>query len=255
MSKYVTVINNLNFLKLTKIAEYLPGYIEAQKQNNLSLIDILLELTNKEIEFRNERAFKVNQTVAALNGEKTIESFDFEFQPSINKFEIMDFSTLRFVENKENIIFVGSSGVGKTHLANAIGIEAIKQRISTYSTPFAKLIDNLLLAQKENRLEKALKNYCKYKILIVDEIGYLPIDAQGANVFFQLVNRKYENSSMILTTNQPFSKWEEIFSNNTIANAILDRLLHHSHVINITGPSYRMKKIINLEGKEEKTSQ
>ena len=167
----------------------------------------------------------------------------------------MDFSTLRFVENKENIIFVGSSGVGKTHLANAIGIEAIKQRISTYSTPFAKLIDNLLLAQKENRLEKALKNYCKYKILIVDEIGYLPIDAQGANVFFQLVNRKYENSSMILTTNQPFSKWGEIFSNNTIANAILDRLLHHSHVINITGPSYRMKKIINLEGKEEKTSQ
>mgnify|MGYP000882744327 CR=1 FL=1 len=224
MSKYVSLINNLNTLKLNKVVEYLPGYIDAQKQNNLTLIDILLELTNKELEFRNERAFKINQSIAALNGEKTINAFDFEFQPSINKLEIMDFTTLRFINNKENIFFIGSSGVGKTHLANAIGIEAVKQRISTYSIPFAKLIENLLLAQKENRLEKVLKNYCKYKLLIIDEIGYLPIDSQGANVFFQLVNRKYEKSSIIITTNQPFSKWGEIFSNNTIANAILDRL-------------------------------
>ncbi|HEY8364669.1 MAG TPA: IS21-like element helper ATPase IstB [Haloplasmataceae bacterium] len=201
--------------------------------------------------FRNERAFKINQSIASLNGDKTIDSFDFEFQPSINKIELLDFVTLRFITNKENIVFIGSSGVGKTHLANAIGIEAIKQRVSTYSIPFARLIDNLILAQKENRLEKPLKLYSKYKLLIIDEIGYLPINQQGANVFFQLVNRKYENSSIILTTNQPFSKWGEIFSNNTIANAILDRILHHSHVINITGPSYRLRNLGNIERKEE----
>lgn len=252
MSKYVSVINNLNSLKLNTIVEYLPGYIDAQKQNNLSLIDILYDLTNKELEFRNDRAYKINQSVAALNGEKTIEGFDFEFQPSIKKAEILDFTTLRFISNKENIVFIGSSGVGKTHLANAIGLEAIKQRVSTYSIPFARLIDNLLWAQKENRLEKALKLYSKYKLLIIDEIGYLPIDTQGANVFFQLINRKYENSSIIITTNQPFSKWGDIFSNKTIANAILDRILHHSHVVNITGPSFRLKNIINLDGREEK---
>jgi DNA replication protein DnaC len=251
MSKYINVINNLNKLKLTKIAEYLPGYIDAHKQNDLTLIDILYELTNKELAFRNERAFNINQAVAALNSDKTLDNFDFEFQPSINKLEILDFATLRFINNKENIVFIGSSGVGKTHLANSIGIEAVKQRVSTYFIFFPRLIDNLLLAQKESRLEKALKLYSKYKLLIIDEIGYLPIDNQGANVFFQLTNRKYENTSLILTTNQPFSKWGEIFSNNTIANAILDRILHHSHVINITGPSYRIRNINNLDRKDE----
>ena len=150
--------------------------------------------------------------------------------------------------NKENILFVGSSGVGKTHLATSIGIECAKHRYSTYFISFQDLISQLKKALSENRLDIRLRHFCKYKILIIDEIGYLPIDIDAANLFFQLISKRYEKHCTIITTNTNFSKWSDIFGNSVIANAILDRLLHHSHIISVKGPSYRTKsKLEHLE--------
>ena len=148
------------------------------------------------------------------------------------------------MEEKKNILFIGSPGVGKTHLATAIGIEAAKKRNSVYFISCNDLINNLSNAFKENKLESKIKFYCKYKLLIIDEIGYLPITKDEANMFFQLIAKRYENKSTIITTNQVFSKWSEVFGDTTIASAIIDRLVHHSVIINIKGKSYRIKDLL-----------
>ena len=138
-------------------------------------------------------------------------------------------------------MFIGSSGVGKTHLATSLGITCAKARYQTYFITFENLITQLKKAIQENRLENRLKFYAKYRVLIIDEIGYMPINQDTANVFFQLIAKRYEKNSTIITTNMPFSKWGEFFGSATLANAVLDRLLHHSTVISIKGPSYRLK--------------
>lgn len=241
MTTYNKLLSNLELLKMDKIRNYLPNYLDEISKKEISFIDVLFELTQKEVEFRNERASKVQIKVSAFPFEKGLSDFDFTFQPSINKKQIYDLATLRFIENKENIIFYGNPGVGKSHLAIALGIEAAKKRYITYFISCHDLIMQLNKAHAENRLEAKLKHFCKYKVLIVDEIGYLPIDTQGANLLFQLITRRYEKTSTIVTTNQAFSTWGEVFDNKKLANAILDRLLHHSQIITIKGPSYRIK--------------
>lgn len=243
---YAKLLNNLEALKLEKMYSYIPAYLDTVVKDNISVIDALIHLTDKEIEYKNEMASKIQITVAGFPFVKKVEDFNFDFQPSVNKAEIKDLCTLRFIENKENILFYGTPGVGKTHLATAIGVEAASKRYLTYFISCHDLIQNLRKAYDENRLEARLKHYNKYKLLIIDEIGYLPIDKLGANLFFQLITKRYEHNSTIITTNQPFSKWGDVFSDVTLANAILDRLLHHSHIIKIVGPSYRTKDVYEL---------
>lgn len=255
MSNYNKLLNNLEALKLEKFRSYLPNYLEEITKKEIPFTEALLELTEKELDFRNERASKIQISVSAFPFEKTLKDFDFDFQPSINKTQLLDLESLRFIENKENILFFGTSGVGKTHLAVALGIAAAKKRYLTYFISCHDLIMQLNKAHAENRLETKLKHFSKYKLLIIDEIGYLPIDKQGANLLFQLINKRYEKNSTIITTNQPFSKWGEVFSDVTLANAILDRLIHHSSIIKITGPSYRLKgKMDLLESKKSSTN-
>jgi len=242
---YNQVINNLQKLKLDKMSMYLSTYLDEINKNNISFIDALLNLTEKEIEFKEQRASEFNIRVAGFPFIRTLDEFDFEFQPSINKKEVLDLATLRFIEEKKNILLVGSTGVGKTHIATSIGIEAAKKRVSTYFITCHDLVTKLSIAYQENRLKDALKTFNKYKLLIIDEIGYLPVDKNGVNLLFQLITKRYEKSSTIITTNQHFSKWGEVFSDSMLANAILDRLLHHSYVFNITGDSYRLKDILN----------
>lgn len=243
---YAKLLNNLETLKLEKMYSYIPAYLDTVVKDNISVLDALIHLTDKEIEYKNEMASKIQVTVAGFPFVKKVEDFNFDFQPSVNKAEIKDLCTLRFIENKENILFYGTPGVGKTHLATAIGVEAASKRYLTYFISCHDLIQNLRKAYDENRLEARLKHYNKYKLLIIDEIGYLPIDKLGANLFFQLITKRYEHNSTIITTNQPFSKWGDVFSDMTLANAILDRLLHHSHIIKIVGPSYRTKDVYEL---------
>lgn len=246
-STYVQLKNNLEYLKLKQMQLHLDEVIDFVTSNNLSFTEGLVRLTTHEIDFKETNMIRSMVKVGAFPHQKGIEDFDFTFQPSINEQEIRDFETLRFLEGAENIVFLGSSGVGKTHLAVSIGIAAAKKRYSTYFIKCHDLIQQLKRAKLENRLEARLKHFCKYKLLIIDELGYLPIEKEDAKLFFQLIDLRYEKRSTILTTNINFNSWDEVFYDPVIANAILDRILHHAHVINITGRSYRLKAYMDQD--------
>ena len=246
-STYVQLKNNLEYLKLKQMQLHLDEVIDFVTSNNLSFTEGLVRLTTHEIDFKEANMIRSMVKVGAFPHQKGIEDFDFTFQPSINEQEIRDFETLRFLEGAENIVFLGSSGVGKTHLAVSIGIAAAKKRYSTYFIKCHDLIQQLKRAKLENRLEARLKHFCKYKLLIIDELGYLPIEKEDAKLFFQLIDLRYEKRSTILTTNINFNSWDEVFYDPVIANAILDRILHHAHVINITGRSYRLKAYMDQD--------
>ena len=247
MNNYNKLLNNLEILKLSKIKDNLDTYIDLINSKKKDIVDSLYELTNLEIQLMEEKAVQGCVRTAGFPYEKTFEDFDFSFQPTINKDELLDLKNLRFLEKHENIIFIGSPGVGKTHLATAIGMEAAKNRQITYFVNCNDLITNLKKAHLENRVDDRLRLYSKYKVLIIDEVGFLPIDPLGANLLFQLINKRYEKATTIITTNISFEKWSEIFGDPILANAILDRLLHHSHVFIINGKSYRTKDILDVD--------
>ncbi len=231
----------LDILDLIKIKEILPDYIHKNIKKNISLSESLNYLLGEEIEYKDNRAADGIIKASNFPFRKTLDDYDFSFQPSVNEKQLRELSNLGFIERGENIVFIGNPGVGKTHLAVSLGIEAAKHRNSVYFTTCHNLMLKLNKAQKENRLDKQLQHLAQYKVLIIDEIGYLPVDHQGSNLFFQLIAKRYMSKSTIVTTNMPFSRWGEVFSDNTLASALLDRLLHYSHIIRITGNSYRIK--------------
>ena len=249
MTNYNKLMNNLTELHLYQFRDYLSSYLDLINAQSKTVIDSLYELTEKEKDFKKEKAIKSCVQTAGFPFHKGVEDYDFSFQPSVNKAEIEDYATLRFIEHNENLLFIGSSGVGKTHLATAIGIEAAKNRYSVYFISCQSLMDQLKQAEQENRLHSRLKMLNRYKLLIIDEIGYINFDKESSNLFFQLISQRYEKKSTILTTNRNLSKWSDVFGDSIIANAILDRLLHHCHIINIVGPSYRTKDVLDsLDG-------
>ena len=235
------LINGLTDLGIEKMQEHLAHYSELVNKGEKSFSEALEELVDIEKKNKQVRRDAINLHIANFPFIKTFDDFDFDFQPNLNKKELLELNSLAFVENKENVVFIGSSGVGKTHLATALGISCTKARQQTYFITFENLITQLKKAYQENRLETRLKFFSKYKVLIIDEIGYMPINIDTANIFFQLIAKRYEKNSTIITTNMPFSKWGEFFGSATLANALLDRLLHHSSIISIKGPSYRTK--------------
>ena len=240
-STYERIISNLNFLKGKESLAVLDQTLEQVNKNNLTFIDGFLYFTQAQVEKKKQNLIQHSVKVAGFPSVKTLSEFDFDFQESINKQQIYDFNSLRFIDKQENIVFYGNSGVGKTHLAISIGVTAAQNRKSTYFIKCACLIEILKKAQLEGRLEERLKKFCGYKLLIIDELGYLPITKEESKLFFQLIDRRYEKHSTIITTNINFSQWDDIFGDPLIASAIVDRLLHHSHVVKITGNSYRLK--------------
>lgn len=239
---YERIKNNLETLGMKNTLTIIDNYLERAIHEKKNIVDILDHILTEEAKSKKSRAVENQIKMSGFPYKKTLDMFNFDFQPSINREQIMELATMRFVENKENVVFLGTPGVGKTHLAVALGMIAAEHRYSTYYINCHNLITQLNKAHYENRLQERLKNFAKYKVLIIDEIGYLPMDIQGTNLFFQLITKRYERNTTIFTSNKAFSAWNEVFSNITIASAILDRILHHCQVVSIKGESYRLKE-------------
>ena len=229
-------------LRLYQVEQELTARLEQAAKWELSYADFLDELLALEVGSKTEKHHQMRIAMARFPFQKTLESFDFKFQPSIEVKLMRELAGGRYMASGDNVLLLGPPGVGKTHLAVALGIKACGQGVRTLFITATALITTLGRALAEGRLEERLKVLTQPQLLIVDEIGYLPIDRQGANLFFQLVSRRYERGSIILTSNQSLGAWGEVFGDAVIASAILDRLLHHSITVNIKGESFRLKE-------------
>jgi len=238
---YDRVQGYLTRLKLARIQDYLDPLAEEATKKDWTYLEFLDQLLETEITARYERDVTMKTKLAHFPFLKTIDQFDFEFQPSINERQVRDLTTLRFVANGENLLLLGPPGVGKTHLAISLGVAAIAQGISVYFLTVVDLLDMLQKDIKEDRLNHRLKTLCRPKLLILDEMGYFPLDRMTAQFLFQLVSRRYQKGSIILTSNKSYGEWGDIFADQVLASAILDRLLHHSTTLSIRGQSYRLK--------------
>lgn len=229
--------------------------IDRAATDNLSHQEFLERLVDEEMAFRHERAVIRLIKEAKFQELRTIDTFDWAHPASIPKAHILRFFDLAFIEQKEHIIFLGSGGLGKTHLAKAIGFAACQREIRTLFTTAADMINDLVASHADQSLGRALRRYTGPKLLIIDELGYLPLDKQGRDLFFQVVSKRSQGGSMILTTNRPFKDWGEVFQNTAVASAIAERLIEHGELIKIEGSSYRVKrkrhKTLGLDGLTE----
>lgn len=244
------VLDKLAYLKLKSAHAYLK---ELHINDTISTSELrgLDKVLRKEVEAKEENNKLYNVKVAAFPFVKTVDEYDFSFQPSIKEEKIRSIITSNFYEDATNVLLIGNPGVGKSHLAVAIGYAVAIQRNSVYFIKFSRLISNLRRAYQEGEIDKRLKLYFKYKLLIIDEVGFNEISSLEAKLFFQLIDLRYEKRSTIITSNITFEKWPQILGQDEmIAKAILDRLLHHSYLFNITGPSYRIKDKLKYNTKK-----
>lgn len=235
------LVDYLRKLRLLKSGERLEALLQQAAADDLPYAEFLEQVLGEEVAAKTSKNIAMRTAMARFPFVKPLETFDFGYQPSIDRRQVQTLASCHFIEHGENVIVLGPPGVGKTHLSVSLGLKAIEAGYRVFFTPAAHLIASLTKAHAEGRLEERLKFYTTPRLLIVDEIGYLPIERTGANLFFQLISRRYERGPMILTSNQSFGAWGEVFGDRVIATAILDRLLHHAITLNIRGNSYRLK--------------
>ena len=237
-SPYIRAVSNLAALGLDQMAASLPDYMRMVSEGDLEFCAALAEMTAAEVAAKEARVTRQRIRSAGFPYEKTLADFDWSFQPSVPRARVEELATLRFMERAENVLLVGSPGVGKT-----VGIDAVRARGVVWFMVCGRLVDDLRDAQSRGILKKRLQYYAHSKLLIIDELGYLDIDEGGADLLFQLVSTRYEQRSTIITTNVGIGGWAKVFGDEVAASAIADRVCHHCHVIKITGRSYRLKDL------------
>jgi DNA replication protein DnaC len=233
-------------LKMPRALETLDHTLQRIERGELSTLEAIEILLGEELSTRQRRRIKMALQTARLSTIKTIAGYDFGFQPSLDRQQILALAQLEFVERRQVLHLLGPPGTGKSHLAIALGVETVKAGSSVYFATLADLLTALSRAEREGSLRERVRYLCRHSLIIVDEIGYLPVGSNGGNLFFQLVNACYERCAMILTSNRGFAEWGEIFGDQVVATALLDRLLHHAIVVAIEGSSYRLREHAQL---------
>ena len=233
-------------LKMPRALEALDQIVRRLEHAEISALEAIDILLAEELTLRENSRIKTALRMGRLATIKTLSGFDFSFQPSLDRDRILTLAQLGFVGRSEVVHFLGPPGTGKSHLATALGVEAVKAGRSVYFCTLAELLGQLARAEREARLQERIRFFCRPALLIVDEIGYLPVVPGGGNLFFQLVNARYERGAMILTSNRGFAEWGDVFGDPVVATALLDRLLHHAVVVQIEGSSYRLRQHAEL---------
>jgi DNA replication protein DnaC len=231
---------------MPRALEVLDQTMRQLERGEASALEVIDTLFAEELTLRENRRVKMALRMAKLSTIKTLAGFDFSFQPSLDRNRVLALAQLDFIDRNEVIHFLGPPGTGKSHLATALGVEAVKAGRSVYFASLADIISALAKAEREGQLRERIRFLGRTSLLIVDEIGYLPVIPGGGNLFFQLVNARYERAAMILTSNRGFAEWGEVFGDPVVATALLDRLLHHAVVIQIEGSSYRLRQHADL---------
>jgi DNA replication protein DnaC len=236
---------NLTYLKLSYIRNQYDKVASLAAQKEWDHVNFLSELVQGETNLRRDRMITRKIRAARFPVIKTLEQFNWSWPKKINQAQVQNLFRLSFVKNKENVVFIGGVGLGKSHLATALGYQACLNGYSVLFTSAIDSINNLVAAQRTGNLKYELKKYLSPSLLILDELGYLPIDKAGADLLFQIISQRYEQGSIIITTNKAFKDWVQIFNNDSsLTSALLDRLLHHTEAVLIEGKSYRMKEVI-----------
>ena len=233
-------------LRMPRALEVLDHTVQQLERGEIGAVEAIDVLLAEEFTGREGPRVKAALRMARLSTVKTLQGFDFSFQPSLDRGRILALAQLAFIERNEVVHLLGPPGTGKSHLAIALGVEAVRAGRSVYFSPLADIVGSLARAEREGSLRERIRFLCRASLLIVDEIGYLPVTPSNGNLFFQLVNARYERGAMILTSNRGFGEWDQVFGDGVVAAALLDRLLHHATVVHIEGSSYRLRQHADL---------